>query len=86
MNPAHESLTLVRDLVALVHENPTLNLAMRASPKFTDLYDRARGIVIVAGCAETAMRPVAAEVAWCGPCRAFHARFPVAVQLGGGAP
>lgn len=93
MNPSHEALMLVGDLLAHIHSTPTAMLAVRSSPAFTDLYDRARGIAIVANAHETSMRPVAAEVGWCAPCRAFHAkdvieakRYPIQVPLGGGKP
>lgn len=94
MTPGHEALEIVRELVSWGMGSPTFRLAAASSPRLQELYERARGVVIVAEAADTAMRPREVDARWCGPCRSFHAKsFPAGealervatVKLGGGS-
>lgn len=85
MNPGHEALAFVRELVDDAGRiGSVVNLAVRSSTVLSAKLDRARGIVLAAGGADGngLRRPIARSheeqgstmigVGWCSSCGAYH--------------
>lgn len=83
MNPGHEALRLVRELVATIDDMKGTALFRAMNPRASKLYDRARGVLAASGGLDgngvrrPSMRvgspePDPHRFGWCCSCGAYH--------------
>lgn len=83
MNPGHEALRLVRELVATIDDLKGSSLFRAMNPRASSLYERARGVLAASGGLDGngVRRPTAVafepsesatRVGWCCLCGAYH--------------